>query len=678
MHKNLLLTTSLLALSALFHAGDARAEMMDYNALQDLFGEPVTTSATGTPQRVSEVATNMAIITQDQIRRAGTRDIPQIINIHVPGIDILQSGREGYDVGIRGYQQPNQPRLLVLIDGRQVFIDDYSRTLWTSLPVNVDDIRQIEVVKGPSSALFGSNAAGGVVNIITKNPLYDDSNVVSAGIGSGGYLSGDATATGRFGSLGGIKVSAGGMNADEFDSRRNPTEIPTRTDPMRRYVAGSGAFQLSPSVQANFEATYSESENTEAAFTHALFGQTARNASVKLGGSYLSPVGVITANTYYNHSKIGISASEFPVTFALNTDLLVAQLEDQFKIGSDHTVRIATEYRNKRFILGYNDPAFNAQNPKIAQNSYSAGGTWLWTVTDALTFTNALRLDHLDMEQIGTLGATSLVSDSDYSHSINALSANSGLTYKLGERDSVRATYGRGVQMPSLINTGYSATLKTVTPLVWLDVQGGPDVKPTIVQNYEIGYDRKLPALFSTARLSLYYQTNHDLVGTDPIRPIQVVSGNVLARTQAINLGDSKGWGGEIELTGTHEGLRWGGSYGLSKVTDSPLVKTVLNYANSAPEHHLKANLGYSFDRWELDANALFASSSVMQRFNGSSITALASTDSYYTLGGRIAYNFTEAVTLAASGINITRSETHQSAYPAIERQGLISFTARF
>src|SRR5579872_1623726 len=89
----------------------ARAQLVDYGSLQSLFGEPVTTSATGVPQRASEVPINMTIITADEIRRAGTRSIPQIIGLYVPGVDVLRGAENSYDVGIRGYQQPMQAGL---------------------------------------------------------------------------------------------------------------------------------------------------------------------------------------------------------------------------------------------------------------------------------------------------------------------------------------------------------------------------------------------------------------------------------------------------------------------------------------------------------------------------------------------------------------------------------------
>ena len=70
---------------------NAQAQMVDYGSLQALFGEPITTSVTGTPQRVKDVPANMTIITADEIRQSGSRSIPEIL-ARVPGLDVLQTG----------------------------------------------------------------------------------------------------------------------------------------------------------------------------------------------------------------------------------------------------------------------------------------------------------------------------------------------------------------------------------------------------------------------------------------------------------------------------------------------------------------------------------------------------------------------------------------------------------
>lgn len=94
---------SILVIAALAaSSGSGRAQTMDYGSLEDLFGEPVTTSVTGSPQRASDVPASMTIITQEEIRRSGARDIPGILR-HVPGIDVLQWSNDDADVAVRGY-----------------------------------------------------------------------------------------------------------------------------------------------------------------------------------------------------------------------------------------------------------------------------------------------------------------------------------------------------------------------------------------------------------------------------------------------------------------------------------------------------------------------------------------------------------------------------------------------
>ena len=112
--------------------GTAHAQSIDYGALESLFGEPVTTSVTGSPQRASEVPASMTIITADEIRRSGARDIPGILR-HVAGVDVLQWTNDQADVAVRGYNQVFSPRLLVLLDGRQVYTDYYGYTPWSAI-----------------------------------------------------------------------------------------------------------------------------------------------------------------------------------------------------------------------------------------------------------------------------------------------------------------------------------------------------------------------------------------------------------------------------------------------------------------------------------------------------------------------------------------------------------------
>jgi outer membrane receptor for ferrienterochelin and colicins len=174
------------------------SQSMDYGALEQLFKEPVTTSVDGSPERVSDVPATMEIITAEEIRRSGAKDIPGVLR-HVGGVDTLEWGNDNTDVSIRGYDQALAERLLVLVDGRQVYADHYGYTPWSTVPVELSQIRQIEVIKGPSSALFGFNAVGGVINIITYNPLYDDVNTAQFSAGTQDMTAAAMAATHKMG-----------------------------------------------------------------------------------------------------------------------------------------------------------------------------------------------------------------------------------------------------------------------------------------------------------------------------------------------------------------------------------------------------------------------------------------------------------------------------------------------
>lgn len=668
MKKSLLSVGSLCALAFAFHGGEAKAQTMDYGSLESMMGQPVTTSATGTPQTISEVAADMTIITADEIRQSGSRNIPQILS-RVPGLDILQEGANTFDVGVRGYQQPYQPRLLVLIDGRQVFIDDYSRMNWDNLPVNVDDIRQIEVVKGASSALFGSNATGGVINIITYSPLYDKSNVASLSVGTQNELTGDATATIGMGGLGGVKVSAGGLSMNEFSTPRPSGELTGEAkSPYHRYLAQSSVFNVGSNAHVTTEANFSVKNGEEADFVFSLVPIKTTTYSVGAGFDWQTPYGLIKNTNYVNHYNAEIESLPIKDT---NT-LIVSQLEDQFKIGTDHTFRALLEYRHKDFDEN-NAPL---QYPRLAENSYAASGTWLWQITDKLSTTNALRIDRNDMQMNGTLISGSFFPQAAYGQTYDTVAANSGLVYKATDMDTFRATYGRGVQNPSEIESGFNNILNLGA--FSIDVEGNPNLKPTIVENYELGYDRKVPEILSVARFSAYYEINRDLKASAPTGSQGVTSHGLLGYD--INVGNSKGWGGEFELKGSHPlGFRWDGSYSYQTIRDAEMVETTLGYANSAPEHHLRLLLGYTTGKWEFDANGQYATSTNMLRTAVTGgVPSQVSTDSYAILGGRVGYQVNDRVTVAASVSDINHGQLKASPYPEVERQALLTMTGKF
>ena len=100
----------------------------------------------------------------------GALTIPDALR-NVPGVDVTEYRTGQLEVGIRGVNGPWNNRVLVLMDGRSVLEGFYDHISWESLPLTMRyEIDRIEVVEGPVSAVYGADAASGVINIITKKP----------------------------------------------------------------------------------------------------------------------------------------------------------------------------------------------------------------------------------------------------------------------------------------------------------------------------------------------------------------------------------------------------------------------------------------------------------------------------------------------------------------------------
>lgn len=108
-------------------------------------------------QPISEAPSNVYVITDEDIRLSGATDVPTILR-RIPGLEVMQMSGADFNVSIRGNNQPMANKLLVLVDGRSIYVDLQGTVYWKALPVTLPEIKRIEVLKGPASALYGFNA----------------------------------------------------------------------------------------------------------------------------------------------------------------------------------------------------------------------------------------------------------------------------------------------------------------------------------------------------------------------------------------------------------------------------------------------------------------------------------------------------------------------------------------
>ncbi len=133
--------------------------------LESLLDQTIVTASRHVQKR-SDAPVSATVITAEEIAASGAHSIPELLR-RVPGLDVIRLTGSSYSVSARGLNDAAANNLLVLIDGRSVYVDVYGVTIWDHLPVGLDDIASIEVIRGPGSALHGASALAGVINILT-------------------------------------------------------------------------------------------------------------------------------------------------------------------------------------------------------------------------------------------------------------------------------------------------------------------------------------------------------------------------------------------------------------------------------------------------------------------------------------------------------------------------------
>lgn len=121
-------------------------------------------------ERITEAPAAISTLAPKEIELyAATGQLPRLLEMQ-PGVDIVQSGVQDFNINTRGFNSSLNRRLLVLLDGRDLAVAFLGSQEWNGLPLPLEDIGRLELVRGPGSALYGPNAFNGVINITTPAP----------------------------------------------------------------------------------------------------------------------------------------------------------------------------------------------------------------------------------------------------------------------------------------------------------------------------------------------------------------------------------------------------------------------------------------------------------------------------------------------------------------------------
>ncbi len=550
------LTLCLLAVNPLMAENRQPAESNDTIRLDEVV-------VTGTMPKVNlrNVPMSITVISEEKIAERMQPSLLPLLTEEVPGLFISQRGVMGYGVAngaaggmsIRGIGGAPTAGVLVLIDGHPQYMGLMGHPLADSYQSMMTE--RVEVVRGPASMLYGSNAMGGVINIITKKKKTDGSHQ-SAQLSYGSYNTLSAEVSTGF-RKNQFHVN-GNLGYNRSDGHRENMDF----EQFNGYVKGGYDFSANWSsfVDVNLSKTMSSNPGT---VSNPMIDNDAvilrGMASAALGNEYDRTSGAV--KFFYNFGSheindgISVLSSALPPIYRFRSDDQMfgfsAYQSYSFFEGNKTTAGFDFQRFGGKAWNKFPDEVDNVELADVHLNNIAGYLNLQQSVLDdRLTMNAGLRLDH---------------------HEINGSEwiPQLGLSFTPTTLTSLKAIVSKGFRNP------------TIREMYMFPPQN-PDLKPERLMNYEISLLQSLPEARVSFGINLFYISGENMIQVQMVegKPLNVNTGKV----------ENKGF----ELSANYQAtshLRFSANYSLLDMT----YKIV-----GAPEHKFYVSGDYSMGRWNL------------------------------------------------------------------------------
>jgi iron complex outermembrane receptor protein len=225
------------------------------------FEEVVVVTASKVEEKLVNAPATLSVISSDTIESSPAQNYGDLLRT-VPGVNVSQTSARDINIVARGATSTLATSQLALLDGRTIYQDFFGFVLWDFLPINSSEIKQIEVIRGPASAVWGANAMTGVVNVITKTPREMEGTTFTLGfggmsrsgtdedLGTGAVFYANATHADAVNDRLAYKVSGGVYTQDAFP---RPTGIIPGSTPPTAYPDYPNQGTTQPKFDARFD-----------------------------------------------------------------------------------------------------------------------------------------------------------------------------------------------------------------------------------------------------------------------------------------------------------------------------------------------------------------------------------------------------------------------------------------
>jgi iron complex outermembrane receptor protein len=594
------------------------------------FSTPVTT-VERQPSTVGRTPAAVFVITPEMIKRTGARTIPDALRC-APGVDVARINAHTWAISIRGFNAVFANKLLVQIDGRVVYNATFGGVYWNQQDVVLEDVERIEVIRGPGTTMWGSNAVNGVINIITKKTCDTQGILVQSGGGGqdqrdfntvrfGGQLTDDTTYR---------------VWSQQFDRAAGWSADPINSNDAWHGQHGGFRTDFTPNdeetltLQGDLFSGYGGARYDLALPTPPFGGLASDTVQFPASNLLLRYSRVIDdetswqLQTYYDHFQ----------QLQLETPVL-QQTRDTWDI--DFQMQFSPWERHN-FVAGAN----YRRSPDSFTNSFGVGFEPPQFTTE---WAGVFLQDNITLEEDRWYFALGCRLEYNTFGKFQA-EPTARLLFLPSDRQSLWFAVSRAVRNPMRVDVDVYFNRHIGGPGVplYLDVLGNPELDPENLMAYEIGY-RAAPTDQFSWDIAGYINDYRKVRGLGPIGAPVVQPPYVFLPTRFENNTSAISYGFETTLTyQVNDCWRWFASYSLFEVTaEGPDVEGNLLIEGSNP--HNMVYLRSSRDLW---SNVQW---DVMGRYVDS-LTAL-DVPKYFEMDTRIGWQITDSLELSFVGQNL-------------------------
>jgi len=605
-------------------------------SLEDLMNVDVT-SVSKKDQTLAKTGAAVFVINREDIRRSGAANIPDVLRM-APGVEVAQVNANQWAISIRGFNAIYSNKVLVLIDGRAVYVDQFSGVYWDQVDVPLEDIERIEVIRGPGGTVWGANAVNGVINIITRSAADTKGALVAASAGTRQTAAGLVQYGADAGSTGAWRIFGKYFNDDDSPlpgGRQAPDGAHSSHAGFRIDQSLSSRDTLS--VQGDF-ITSSGGETTSAIAGYPPAQASFNNLLQNSSGDGLAR----WEHTQANGSEFSLQISDSDFSrhesgVKVTDNALDIEFEHHLHVGDRHDIVWGLDYRSTAAGIYSAEPwSFQVHPPHRVDNLLAGFVQDEIRIAPSLFLTVGSKIEHNDFTGV------------EFEPGVQLVWAKSA-------RQSVWASASRAVREPDVFERYIQYPLGLVpVPGVGnalLVLEGNPAVGAEHLTDFEVGYRSQLNSRTSidlTGFLSYY----NGIETNEPGAPYVSLAGggpSLVLPLSPANLGKARDYG--IELFGNWQATRhWKISPGLSVLrmsigrdpgsNDASILQTPGNSPRQQFEIRSLLNLSKNL---EWDSSFKYVADLAAQNIAG-----------YARLDTRLGWKFGEHTEISVSGQNLT------------------------